>query len=135
MSTEPNHTPPPRRIWGVYHADGGLVGELAYVVGKVRGTARCALCDVTHRIRMKPQWKAFVANLDVPFRLVHLNEQPEPLALKTRGRTPCVVAQTRAGFEILIGPEALDAAEGSVERFAELLQDARASRSLGGRGV
>ena len=37
-----------KAIWGVYHADGGIVGELRYVFGKLIGTAHCALCDITH---------------------------------------------------------------------------------------
>ncbi len=111
-----------RRLWGVYHADGGLVGEVAYVVGKIRGTAHCALCDVTHRIRMKAEWKDFAATLETPFDLVHLNEQSEALARVTEGRTPCVVAESSAGFEVLLGPDELETAVGSVERFAELLR-------------
>ena len=115
----------PRRLWGVYHANGGLVGELAYVLGKLRGTAHCALCDVTHGIRMKAEWKRFVASLDMPFELVHLNEQPAPLAEVTDGATPCVVAQTREGFRLLLRSEELESASGSVERFAELLREAQ----------
>ena len=38
-----------KKAYGVYHADGGIIGELAYVWGKIRGTAHCALCDITHR--------------------------------------------------------------------------------------
>ena len=34
---------------GVYDADGGLPGELAYLWGKLRGTRHCGLCDITHR--------------------------------------------------------------------------------------
>lgn len=33
---------------GVYDADGGLLGEAAYVVGRLCGTRHCALCDITH---------------------------------------------------------------------------------------
>ena len=33
----------------VYHADGGVRGELSYVLGRLLGTAHCALCDITHR--------------------------------------------------------------------------------------
>ena len=67
----------PVTLWGVYHADGGLLGELAYVVGKLRGTAHCGLCDITHgSVRVKPEWKTLEASLDIPFKLVHLNEQP-----------------------------------------------------------
>ena len=126
MDTPANSDRSLRRLWGVYHADGGFIGELAYVVGKLRGTAHCALCDVTHRIRMKSEWKTFAQSLDVPFELVHLNERPEALVEVTEGRTPCVVAQTREGFEVLLGPDELESAGGSVDRFAELLEEALA---------
>ena len=32
---------------GVYDADGGLLGELAYLTGRILGIAHCALCDIT----------------------------------------------------------------------------------------
>ena len=32
-------------LYGIYNADDGIMGELAYVWGKIRGTAHCALCD------------------------------------------------------------------------------------------
>jgi hypothetical protein len=118
-------TPSCRTLWGVYHANGGLWGEAAYVFGKLIGTAHCALCDVTHGIRMKREWTDFVASLDVSVRVVHLNEQPELLAEVTDGRTPCVVEESEAGFRVLLGPEQLESAEGSVGRFAALLREAR----------
>ena len=31
-----------------YHADGGPIGEVRYIIGKLLGTAHCALCDITH---------------------------------------------------------------------------------------
>lgn len=33
---------------GVYDADGGLLGELAYLTGRILGIAHCALCEITH---------------------------------------------------------------------------------------
>lgn len=61
---------------GVYHADGGLIGELAYVIGKARGVTHCGLCDVTHRgVRRKREWDDMAAAMGVPFRLIHLNER------------------------------------------------------------
>ena len=46
-----------REIVGVYHADGGVMGELRYILGKARGTAHCALCDITHStVRRKAAW-------------------------------------------------------------------------------
>lgn len=66
---------------GVYHADGGLRGEVRYVVGHLLGRTECALCDITHSpIRRKKQWDGFVADLGVPFRLLHLNEMPPDVA-------------------------------------------------------
>ena len=65
------------RLVGVYDADGGLLGEAAYVWGKVRGTRHCALCDITHgRVRRKPEWDRMVADLGVPVDLLHLDEMP-----------------------------------------------------------
>src|SRR5918997_1904740 len=83
---------------GVYHADGGLRGELAYLIGKVRGTAECALCDVTHHaLGRKREWRAMVGELGVPFDLVHLNERTPEVRAASEGRTPCVLARTGAG--------------------------------------
>jgi hypothetical protein len=117
----------PSRLWGVYHADGGVLGELSYVLGKLRGTAHCALCDVTHRIGMKDEWKELVASLDVPMELVHLNEQPEGLAAVTEGATPCVVVEAEEGFTILLGAQQLESVGGSVQLFGALLREVLAS--------
>lgn len=123
METPSRNSARPHRLWGVYHADGGLLGELRYVVGKLRGTAHCALCDVTHRIRMKDEWKEFAASLDVPLELVHLNEQPLALAAVTEGSTPCVVGESQDGFTILLYPRQLESVGGSVRLFGELLRE------------
>jgi hypothetical protein len=111
-----------------------VAGEIAYVWGKLTGTAHCALCDVTHGLRMKAEWKALVASLDIPFRLVHLNERPDPLVALTDGKTPCVVAQSRDGFRIVVGREELEGARGSVKRFTALLRLALESRDHGESG-
>jgi hypothetical protein len=72
------------RLIGVYHADGGLVGELRYALGRVLGTTHCALCDITHGgLRPRREWSALCAGLDVPIEVMHLNE-----------RTPDVLAAT-----------------------------------------
>jgi hypothetical protein len=52
---------------GVYHAEGSLLGELRYVWGKLRGTAHCALCDITHgRLSEKSAFKSLRERLPVP---------------------------------------------------------------------
>ncbi|MBA2299083.1 MAG: hypothetical protein H0W14_13725, partial [Actinobacteria bacterium] len=46
----------------VYDARGGVVGELAYAIGRARGTRHCALCGLTHgRVRERPAWREFRA--------------------------------------------------------------------------
>ena len=59
------------RIVGVYNANGGLVGEVRYIVGHLLGTTSCALCDITHSpIRRKREWDDLVAELGIPVDLL-----------------------------------------------------------------
>lgn len=105
---------------GVYHADGGPVGEAKYVLGKILGTAHCALCDVTHSpVRRKPQWDAMVSRLGVPVTLLHLNEQPADVAAATKAAgTPVVLARLADGsLHVALTPAQLDQLGGSVDDF------------------
>ena len=111
-----------KAIWGVYHADGGIVGELRYVFGKLRGTAHCALCDITHSyVSEKKSMKECRSNSPVPFHLVHLNEQNEGLQSITESVTPCVVAETDEGFQVILYPDELEDCEKKVESFKQKL--------------
>jgi hypothetical protein len=114
------------KLWGVYHANGGLVGELAYVWGKLRGTAHCGLCDITHgrSVRKKAEWQELEQSLDVPIELVHLNERPPALQAATEGSTPCVVAETESGYQIILGPDELDDCDAAVDCFEGALRRA-----------
>jgi hypothetical protein len=121
---------------GVYHADGGVVGELAYLLGKARGAAHCGLCDITHGpLRRKRDWNEFAAALPVPFRLVHLNEREPEVESASRGRTPCVLARTTQGIILLVGPAELDRCDGEVDRFKRSLAAALDSHGLGAAGA
>ena len=105
---------------GVYHADGGPLGEAKYVLGKLLGTAHCALCDVTHSpVRRKPQWDEMVTRLGLPVTLLHLNEQPPDVAAATRVTgTPVVLARQLDGALVsLLEPAALEKVGGSVAEF------------------
>lgn len=112
---------------GVYHADGGPMGEAKYVVGKLLGTAHCALCDITHSpVRRKPAWDAMVSRLGVPFELVHLNELGADIAAATAQHgSPSVLARLSDGTvaPVLLAAD-LDRLGGSVDAFAEALQHA-----------
>lgn len=116
--------PPVTHLVGVYDAAGGLLGEAAYVWGKLRGTRHCALCDITHgHVRRKPAWDAMVAGLGLPVDLLHLDELPLDVALAVAAwGAPVVLARTADGLRPLVDSEELTALDGSVERLGELLR-------------
>jgi hypothetical protein len=122
-----------RRLVGVYRADGGVRGEIAYVLGKLVGRAHCTLCDVTHSpVRRKAAWDRMVATLPVPFELRHLNElEPAMAALvPDREAAPLVLADVGGRLEVLLGPADLEPLEGSVPAFEDALRAALARRGL-----
>jgi hypothetical protein len=109
---------------GVYDADGSLLGEAAYVWGRMRGTRHCALCDITHgRVRRKAAWDRMVAGLGVPVELLHLDELPPDVAAATaESGVPVLLARTAEGLRPLVGAAELDGLDGSVDRLGDLLR-------------
>jgi hypothetical protein len=107
-------------IVGVYDADGGLLGEAAYVWGKVRGTRHCGLCDITHgTVRRKAEWDRMAATLPVRVRLLHLNELDDELAAAVAVTgAPVVLARDGGAWRELVGAQELDEMDGSVDAFA-----------------
>ncbi|WP_084106412.1 hypothetical protein [Demequina sp. NBRC 110056] len=115
---------------GVYDADGGVRGEVAYVIGHMLGRAHCALCDITHSpVRRKPEWDRMASTLPAPMRLLHRNEIDSELAAAIAGEDLALVAARIDGsWDIVVGPDALDAVAGDVERFRATLLEALAER-------
>ncbi len=113
-------TAAPLRYLGVYDADGGLAGELRYVIGHLLGTTACALCDITHSsVRRKPAWDRMVATLGAPFDLRHRNELTEAERHATAAmQLPYVAAQLGDGtFVEVLDTAALTACAGDLEKF------------------
>ena len=109
-------------MYGVYNADGGIMGELAYVWGKIRGTAHCALCDITHRgVSKKKQWKEYENRLRIPVELLHINEQEEALSRFTEGKTPCVVGDYSGELKMVMSADDLEECDKSVEKFESFI--------------
>jgi hypothetical protein len=91
-----------RRLIGVYDADGGLRGEIAYIAGKLGGR-HCSLCDITHSpVRRRREWDAYVSTLPVPFDVVHRNERTPSLTAATSEREACVVAECQDGSIVFL---------------------------------
>ena len=117
------------RLVGVYDADGGLRGEVAYLLGKARGR-HCSLCDITHSpVRRRREWDAYVDSLPVPFEVVHRNERDAAVAAVTKGQEPCVVAETDEGMVMLLDDAALRNAD-TVDDLARALDAALARHGL-----
>lgn len=122
-----------RRLIGIYDADGGLLGELAYLTGRLLGVTRCALCEITHGPSgEKPAFRATRGALGVPLETAHRNELPVELQGLTRGRTPCVVGQTEHGYELLLGRADLEACRGDVLCLEAALKRALDEPTSGG---
>ncbi len=118
---------------GIYDADGGVRGELGYLVQHLLGRAECALCDVTHGgIRRKPDWDAMVAGLGVPVRLVHRNETDaaERAAAAATGLPVVIGRRVDGAHRTLLTPAELAAAGGSVEAFGVALRAALAHEEV-----
>jgi hypothetical protein len=117
-------TAPPVRYLGVYDADGGLAGELRYVIGHLLGTAACSLCDITHSpVRRRPAWDRMVASLGIPFDLRHRNEltSTEQAGVVGMG-LPLVAAEFADGrFVCILDDAGLAACEGDPERLRAAL--------------
>lgn len=110
------------RIIGVYHAKGTALGEVAYWLKARAGIAHCALCDITHgSVREKSEWRRCRGQLPVTVETVHLDQRSPQLHAFTEGRTPCVVAETPAGFVMLVDPDGLKACGGSPVRLVEAI--------------
>ncbi|MCU1452575.1 MAG: hypothetical protein JWN46_721 [Acidimicrobiales bacterium] len=120
---------PIERLWMVYDADGGLLGELSYAIGRSRGRRHCALCDISHEgLRRKPAFARLLRTIGVPAEVVHRNEQPPDLATFTEGRLACVVADTADGYELLVDAPTLDGCAGDVAAFSRELSTRLAAR-------
>lgn len=118
----------PAELIGIYHADGGLIGELRYVLGKASGTAHCALCDITHAaVRRKPAWDEACRDFPVPIRLIHLNERSADEAAACTSGTPTVLARYDDGtLRVILEPQDLEL-HGSVPAFFAALERALAN--------
>lgn len=115
------------QLIGVYKADGGIKGELAYLFGHLIGTRECSLCDITHSpIKKKNSFKAYEAKLlrerGITMKLVHMNERTEAELAASEGREPCMLLQYEDGsISMFLDYVELKTSKGSVESFEKLV--------------
>ena len=88
-----------RRLIGVYDTNGGLVGELAYLTGRLLGVAHCALCEITHDASgEKPVFQATRRSIGVPLEMTHRNQVSREVRTLVEGRTPVRRGRDRRGL-------------------------------------
>ena len=107
---------------GIYHANGSILGEIKYLLGKTFGITHCALCDITHTIAFKKRTFTDCINaFPIPFKTLHLDELVPELKQYTRGKTPCVVGKTADGFKVILTKHELEQCNGNVSLFESKL--------------
>jgi hypothetical protein len=123
-----------KELIGVYNADGGFRGELAYLTGRLRNTLHCELCDITHSpIRRKKEWDRFTSTLPVPFKLLHKNELddlPEKVVHLALKSPPCVIAITDGTPVVVMTVTDLAKAGSDVTIFDGMLRNKIVARGL-----
>jgi hypothetical protein len=117
-----------KTLIGVYKADGGILGEVSYLIGHLLGTRECSLCDITHSpLKKKGEFKEFEkrlqAELGIGFRLAHMNERTEAELAASLGKEPCVLRENADGsIEFFLASEELKEASGRVAPFEVLVR-------------
>ena len=109
-------------LFAIYDAESTLMGELTYVLGKLRGARPCALCNISHGWNPlgKSAWRA--ARCSSPeLTWLHKNEQDAELCALTAGQLPAVVVRHDGGQQILVTREELEKIEGDYADFDSLL--------------
>lgn len=110
------------RLVGVYDAEGTIRGELAYLIGRARGTAHCALCDITHgRLRRRADFEDARARLAIPLELQHRDEIDQTIKAVADGRYPCIVGVSQAGASMVLDRDDLEACAGDPDQLVDRL--------------
>ena len=106
------------RIVGVYNADGSVLGELKFTMGKITGRSDCGLCDLTHGWNPfgKPSWRNACSASSVEIELVHRDEITSGQN-KVAGDLPAVIIQLGETWRKLMSAEDISSFKGNSSEF------------------
>lgn len=112
-----------KSLFIVYDADGTVCGEIIYHIKKTFFNGKCSACDITHGPKQeKPEFTQLKGDFQVPVHNIHRDEMHVELRASAR-RLPCVVAEMSDGYyDVLLNPEELELANGSVESLNKLVR-------------
>ncbi len=113
----------PETLVGIFDADGGLRGELRYVIDKLAGRGHCSLCDITHGMNPlgKRSFKEACAVAGVSMTLLHRDEASGD-QLGAAGELPVVLAGSGGTWRVLVPAGDLAACEGSPTELLRLIE-------------
>lgn len=112
---------------GVYNADGGVLGELSYVLGHLIGVRSCSLCDITHSpIKMKAAFKALQRELleqhSIDVKMIHRNERNGRETKASAGREPCLLLEhADQSISMFLDSAELKTLDGSVKSLERMI--------------
>ena len=112
---------------GVYNADGGIVGELTYILGHLIGVRSCSLCYISHSpIKKKSSFKELERHLlsehGVLVKTIHLNERNEREQKASEGQEPCMLLEyPDQSISMFLDSTDLKALSGSVSSLKRLI--------------
>ena len=89
-------------IYFIYNADSSFFGEINYFLKKLSGRDKCKLCDLSHNlIFQKKSWDNFLKELEVPYRVLHIDELPESIK-RLKLTYPSILLEKNDSFKELI---------------------------------
>ena len=110
-----------KKFIAIYNANGGILGEIRYFLGKIFKDKHCELCDITHILAWKKKsWKEFEKLLGCDLQVLHLNDQSSTMKKITDNKTPCILVKKEKSYGILITYQDLASWGSSVSKFIKL---------------
>ncbi len=94
-------------VYGIYNADGSIIGELRYVFMKLSGRGSCSLCDITHTWAWKKQsFDIACKRSGFNFKLLHTNEATKE-QLEAAKDLPAILIYENGQYRRVMGPQEL----------------------------
>jgi|TARA_B100000085_G_scaffold245805_1_gene239187 hypothetical protein len=114
-----------RIVFGIYNADGTLLGELGYVMAKLVGKRSCSLCDVTHGWNPfgKREWKRLCKSNLINIQLIHRDEATES-QLEAAGDLPSFITEAEDGWTQIMTSTQITKLKNQPDTIVMMLEEA-----------
>ena len=104
-----------RKLIFVYAANSGKMNAMVESAKKLLAINGCSLCSITHGLAgEKDEWKSCSEEFGVSIDYLHKDEIPSTLSDIVGDQLPCILVETDHETRLLLDPEVLGRAKGSV---------------------